>query len=48
MKRSMLGTVVALASMAALTAAMLPLRGHLSIATCALVLVVPVVVGVVS
>jgi two-component system sensor histidine kinase KdpD len=44
----MLGTVVALASMAALTAAMLPLRGHLSIATCALVLVVPVVVGVVS
>jgi two-component system sensor histidine kinase KdpD len=34
--------------MEALTAAMLPLRGHLSIATCALVLVVPVVVGVVS
>ena len=34
--------------MAALTALMLPLRSHLSIATTALVLVVPVVVGVAS
>lgn len=34
--------------MAVLTAAMLPLRSHLSIATTALILTVPVVVGVVS
>lgn len=47
MKRSVLGTVAALASMAVLTSAMLPLRAHLSIATTALVLVVPVVIGVV-
>jgi two-component system sensor histidine kinase KdpD len=47
MKRSAVGTVAALASMALLTCAMLPLRSHLSIATTALVLVVPVVVGVV-
>jgi two-component system sensor histidine kinase KdpD len=47
MKRSVIGTVAALASMALLTSAMLPLRSHLSIATTALVLVVPVVVGVV-
>jgi two-component system sensor histidine kinase KdpD len=47
MKRSVMGTVAALASMALLTCAMLPLRAHLSIATTALVLVVPVVVGVV-
>jgi two-component system, OmpR family, sensor histidine kinase KdpD len=47
MKRSVIGTLAALASMAALTAAMLPLRASLSIATTALVLVVPVVIGVV-
>jgi two-component system sensor histidine kinase KdpD len=47
MKRSVVGTVAALASMALLTCAMLPLRSHLSVATTALVLVVPVVVGVV-
>lgn len=47
MKRSALGTVTALASMAVLTCAMLPLRPHLSIATTALVLIVPVVIGVV-
>ena len=47
MKRTVIGTVAALASMALLTSAMLPLRSHLSIATTALVLVVPVVVGVV-
>jgi two-component system, OmpR family, sensor histidine kinase KdpD len=47
--RTVLGTVAALASMAALTAAMIPLRqqSDLSIATTALVLVVPVVIGVV-
>jgi two-component system sensor histidine kinase KdpD len=44
----MIGTVAALASMAALTGAMLPVRTHLSIATTALVLVVPVVVGVIA
>jgi two-component system sensor histidine kinase KdpD len=48
MKRTVIGTVAALASMAALTIAMIPLRGHLSIATTALVLVVPVVIGVVT
>src|ERR1022692_281856 len=47
MKRSVIGTVAALASMALLTSAMLPLRPHLSIATTALVLIVPVVIGVV-
>ena len=47
MKRTVIGTVAALASMAALTIAMIPLRGHLSIAMTALVLVVPVVIGVV-
>jgi two-component system sensor histidine kinase KdpD len=46
--RTVIGTVAALASMAALTAAMIPLRNHLSIATTALVLVVPVVIGVVA
>jgi len=47
MKRTALGTVAALASMALLTGAMLAIRGSLSIATTALVLVVPVVIGVV-
>ena len=47
MKRTATGTAAALASMAALTAVMLPIRGSLSIATTALVLVVPVVIGVV-
>jgi two-component system sensor histidine kinase KdpD len=48
MKRTVIGTMAALASMAALTFAMIPLRSHLSIATTALVLVVPVVIGVVT
>jgi two-component system, OmpR family, sensor histidine kinase KdpD len=48
MKRTLLGLAAALASMAALTGAMLPMRGSLSIATTALVLVVPVVIGVVT
>jgi two-component system sensor histidine kinase KdpD len=43
-----IGTIAAVAAMAALTAGMLPLRSHLSIATTALVLVVPVVVGVIA
>jgi two-component system sensor histidine kinase KdpD len=45
--RSITGSVAALASTVVLTTAMLPLRDHVSIATTALVLVVPVVVGVV-
>lgn len=45
-RRAALGSVAALLSMTVFTAAMVPLRGHLSIATAALVLVVPVVVGV--
>jgi len=48
MRRTLPGTAAALVSMAILTAVMLPLRGSLSIATTALVLVVPVVVGVVT
>jgi two-component system sensor histidine kinase KdpD len=47
MKRTLIGTIAALASMALLTGAMLPLRGSLSTATTALVLVIPVVIGVV-
>jgi two-component system sensor histidine kinase KdpD len=42
------GTAAALGSMALLTLAMLPLRSHLSVATTALVLVLPVVIGVVT
>lgn len=48
MKRSIVGTVTALASLAVLTGAMLPIRSHLSSATTALVLVIPVVVGVIA
>jgi two-component system sensor histidine kinase KdpD len=47
MKRTLLGLAAALASMGVLTVAMLPLRGSLSVATTALILVVPVVIGVV-
>ena len=47
MKRIVIGTLAALVSMALLVGAMLPVRDHLSIATTALVLVVPVVIGVV-
>src|SRR5262249_33247776 len=46
-KRVLAGTGTALVTMAALTSAMLPLRANLSIATTALILVVPVVIGVV-
>jgi two-component system sensor histidine kinase KdpD len=45
-RRIALGVGAALATTVVLTAAMLPLRPHLSTATTALVLVVPVVVGV--
>ena len=48
MKRSLIGTGAALVSMALLTLAMLPVRSHLSIATTALILIVPVVIGVVN
>ena len=47
MKHIVLGTAAALASTALLAGAMLPMRGSLSIATTALILVVPVVIGVV-
>lgn len=47
MKRTVIGAAAALGSMAILTAAMFPFRHHLSVATTALVLVVPVVIGVV-
>ena len=47
MRRTLPGAAAALACMAILTAIMLPLRDSLSIATTALVLVVPVVIGVV-
>src|SRR5215470_5492692 len=46
LKRTIAGTAAALATMAVLTVAMLPLRGSLSIATMALILIVPVVTGV--
>jgi len=48
MRRTLFGTTVALFAMAIATAAMIPLRSHLSVATTALVLVVPVVIGVVA
>jgi two-component system, OmpR family, sensor histidine kinase KdpD len=48
MKRTLNGTILALACTAGLVAVMLPLRGSLSIATTALILVVPVVIGVVA
>ncbi|MHB1509669.1 MAG: sensor histidine kinase [Acidimicrobiales bacterium] len=48
MRRNVIGTVAALVTMGALSALMIPFRNHLSIATTALVLVVPVVIGVVA
>jgi two-component system sensor histidine kinase KdpD len=45
-RRWALGTIVAFAGIGVLAAAMVPLRSHLSVATPALVLVVPVVAGV--
>ncbi|HEY1734178.1 MAG TPA: DUF4118 domain-containing protein, partial [Acidimicrobiales bacterium] len=46
MRRNVAGIAVALVGIAVLSAVMVPARDHLSIATCALVLVVPVVGGV--
>ncbi len=46
-RRMVVGSIAALAAMAVLAAGMLPLRSHLSVATTALVLIVPVVIGVV-
>src|SRR5580704_3316026 len=46
-RRAALGGLVALAGLGALTGLMLPLRAHLSIATPALVFIVPVILGVV-
>lgn len=46
MRRTVIGCLVALAAVAGLTAVMLPFRAHLTVATPALVLVVPVVLGV--
>src|ERR1700678_1913274 len=45
-RQAVLGSASAAAVVAALGAAMFPLRSHLSVATTALVLVVPVVIGV--
>jgi two-component system, OmpR family, sensor histidine kinase KdpD len=47
MKRTIIGTIAALVSMAVLAGVMFPIHTHLSVATTALVLVVPVVIGVV-
>jgi two-component system sensor histidine kinase KdpD len=46
-RRSVVGAVAALVAVAVLAAVMAPFRSHVSIATAALVLVVPVVLGVV-
>ncbi|HUY22393.1 MAG TPA: ATP-binding protein [Acidimicrobiales bacterium] len=46
-RRAVMGSIAALAVMGVLVAVMVPLRSHVSIATTALVLVVPVVTGVV-
>ena len=48
LKRTLTGTFAALVAMAALTALMIPFRHHVSIATTALVLIVPVIIGTVS
>ena len=48
MRRTLIGSCFALGTMAVLTAAMIPIRDHLSVATTALVLMIPVVIGVVT
>ena len=45
-RRSLAGALVAVAGVALATVVMVPLRSHLAVATCALVLVIPVVAGV--
>ncbi len=47
-RASVRGVTVALVVMAALTATMIPFRGHLSVATDGLILIIPVVAGVVT
>src|SRR5215467_1568516 len=47
LKRTIAGTAAALGSMLVLTVALVPLRASLTVATSALILVVPVVIGVV-
>jgi two-component system sensor histidine kinase KdpD len=47
MRKRLLGSLVGVASAAALGGAMIPLRDHMSVSTSALVLVIPVVVGAV-
>ena len=47
LKRTLAGTAAALGSMLVLTAALVPLRSSLTVATSALILIVPVVIGVV-
>lgn len=48
MQRRVIGSAVGIVSSVGLAAAMLPIRSHLSVATPALVLVVPVVAGVIT
>lgn len=48
LRRTILGTLAGLACMAVLTAALLPVRSEVSIATTALVMVIPVIIGVVA
>ena len=47
LKRTVAGTAAALGTMLVLTVALVPLRGSLTVATSALILIVPVVIGVV-
>ncbi len=47
LKRTVAGTAAALSSMLVLTVALVPLRASLTVATSALILIVPVVIGVV-
>ena len=47
LKRTAAGTAAALGSMLVLTVALVPLRASLTVATSALILIVPVVIGVV-
>jgi two-component system, OmpR family, sensor histidine kinase KdpD len=48
MRRSITGSAIGIGGVVILTAAMFPLRSHLSIATTGLVLVIPVVAGVIA
>lgn len=48
MRKGLIGSLLGLATTAALVAILIPLRSHVSIATAGLVLVIPVVIGVVT